>query len=135
MDRQKLFDSFIEFMGRFVQLKAVAALRDGFIMTTPFTICGSVFLLLANLPVPGYGDRFAQKPVLKAPRQLRHRHGGIFLDHAARRKGLQRPDHSSRSFMDKIKLLEPLNITTERLDGAGILGCGIEQMTAEPRNV
>lgn len=56
MDRQKLFDSFIEFMGRFVQLKAVAALRDGFIMTTPFTICGSVFLLLANLPVPGYGD-------------------------------------------------------------------------------
>ena len=56
MNRQKLFDSFIEFMGRFVQLKAVAALRDGFIMTTPFTICGSVFLLLANLPVPGYGD-------------------------------------------------------------------------------
>ena len=47
MDRQKLFDSFIEFMGRFAQLKAVAALRDGFIMTTPFTICGSVFLLLA----------------------------------------------------------------------------------------
>ena len=56
MNRQKLFDSFIEFMGRFAQLKAVAALRDGFIMTTPFTICGSVFLLLANLPVPGYGD-------------------------------------------------------------------------------
>ena len=53
MNRQKLFDSFIEFMGRFAQLKAVAALRDGFIMTTPFTICGSVFLLLANLTVPG----------------------------------------------------------------------------------
>ena len=27
MNRQKLFDSFIEFMGRFAQLKAVAALR------------------------------------------------------------------------------------------------------------
>ena len=28
-------------------------------MTTPFTICGSVFLLLANLPVPGYADFMA----------------------------------------------------------------------------
>ena len=53
MDRQKLFDSFIEFMGRFAQLKAVAALRDGFIMTTPFTICGSVFLLLDEPEVYG----------------------------------------------------------------------------------
>ena len=27
---------------------------DGFILTTPFTIGGSIFLLLANLPIPGY---------------------------------------------------------------------------------
>lgn len=55
MNKQELFDKFIEFMGRFAEIRAVAALRDGFIMTTPFTICGSVFLLLANLPIPGYG--------------------------------------------------------------------------------
>lgn len=41
MTKQELFDKFIEFMGEFAQIKAVAALRDGFIMTTPFTICGS----------------------------------------------------------------------------------------------
>lgn len=52
MSKQEIFDKFIEIMGEFAQIRAVAALRDGFIMTTPFTICGSVFLLLANLPVP-----------------------------------------------------------------------------------
>ena len=46
-------------MGNFAQIRAVAALRDGFIMTTPFTICGSIFLLIANLPIPGYGDFMA----------------------------------------------------------------------------
>lgn len=59
MTKQELFDKFIEFMGEFAQIKAVAALRDGFIMTTPFTICGSVFLLLANLPLPGYAEFMA----------------------------------------------------------------------------
>ena len=59
MNKQKMFDNFIEIMGNFAQIKAVAALRDGFIMTTPFTICGSVFLLLANLPVPGYTEFMA----------------------------------------------------------------------------
>lgn len=59
MSKQELFDKFIEFMGEFAQIRAVAALRDGFIMTTPFTICGSVFLLLANLPLPGYPEFMA----------------------------------------------------------------------------
>lgn len=59
MSKQEVFDKFIEIMGEFAQIKAVAALRDGFIMTTPFTICGSVFLLLANLPVPGYAEFMA----------------------------------------------------------------------------
>ena len=59
MNKQELFDRFIEFMGRFAEIRAVAALRDGFIMTTPFTICGSVFLLLANLPIPGYAEFMA----------------------------------------------------------------------------
>ena len=38
MDKQKLFDSFIEVMSKFAQIRAVVALRDGFIMTTPFSI-------------------------------------------------------------------------------------------------
>ena len=59
MNKQEMFDKFIEFMGRFAEIRAVAALRDGFIMTTPFTICGSVFLLLANLPIPGYAEFMA----------------------------------------------------------------------------
>lgn len=59
MNKQELFDKFIEFMGEFAQIKAVVALRDGFIMTTPFTIVGSVFLLIANLPVPGYPEFMA----------------------------------------------------------------------------
>ena len=52
MTKQEMFDKFVEFMARFAEYKAVAALRDGFIMTTPFTICGSLFLLIANLPIP-----------------------------------------------------------------------------------
>ncbi|MDD6699135.1 MAG: hypothetical protein PUE51_12455 [Veillonellaceae bacterium] len=48
MTKQELFDKFVELMGRFADIRAVTALRDGFIMTTPFTICGSVFLLLAK---------------------------------------------------------------------------------------
>ena len=58
MNRQEMFDKFIEFMGDFAQIKAVVALRDGFIMTTPFTIVGSVFPLIANIPIPGYPEYF-----------------------------------------------------------------------------
>ena len=59
MTKQELFDKFLEFMGNFAQIKSVVALRDGFIMTTPFTIGGSLFLLIANLPIPGYGEFMA----------------------------------------------------------------------------
>ena len=59
MNKQEMFDKFIEFMGNFAQFRAVVALRDGFIMTTPFTIGGSLFLLIANLPVPGYAEFMA----------------------------------------------------------------------------
>ena len=57
--QQAWFDKFVELMGRFAEIRAVAALRDGFIMTTPFTICGSLFLLIANVPVPGYTEFMA----------------------------------------------------------------------------
>lgn len=37
---------------KFVSLKGVVALKDGLLYTMPLTIVGSVFLLLANFPVP-----------------------------------------------------------------------------------
>lgn len=52
--RQELLDKISDQAGEFIRLRSVAALRDGFIMTTPFTIVGSIFLLFANLPIPGY---------------------------------------------------------------------------------
>ncbi len=59
MSKQEIFDKFLEFMANFAQIRGVVALRDGFIMTTPFTIGGSLFLLIANLPIPGYPEFMA----------------------------------------------------------------------------
>ena len=56
MKRQEFLDKFSEATGNFIRLKAVSSLRDGFIMTLPFTVVGSIFLLLANIPVEGYAD-------------------------------------------------------------------------------
>ena len=47
-------------MAEFAEFKIVAALRDGFMMTTPFTIIGSLFLLFANLPIPGYKEMMVE---------------------------------------------------------------------------
>lgn len=35
---------------RFVNTKPITALRNGMLYTMPFTIVGSIFLLLANIP-------------------------------------------------------------------------------------
>ena len=59
MSKQAIFDKFIDFMGRFSEFEIVTALRDGFIYTMPFTISGSLFLLIANLPIPGYAEFMA----------------------------------------------------------------------------
>ena len=59
MNKEEMFNKFLEVMNNFAQLKAVVAVKDGFIMTTPFTICGSLFLLIACLPIPGWGDMMA----------------------------------------------------------------------------
>jgi len=41
---------------KFVNTKAVTALRNGMLYTMPFTIVGSVFLLLANFPVTAISE-------------------------------------------------------------------------------
>ena len=43
---------------KFVSLKGVVALKDGLLYTMPLTIVGSVFLLLANFPVPAVVNWF-----------------------------------------------------------------------------
>ena len=48
--------------------KILVAVRNGITLTLPFTISGSLFLILANLPIPGWSDflgPFADK--LSAP--------------------------------------------------------------------
>ena len=59
MTRYDFLDRFSELMIRFGQIKSAIALRDGMITTMPFTIGGSIFLLLANLPIPGYTEFMA----------------------------------------------------------------------------
>ncbi len=41
---------------KFVNTKAITALRNGMLYTMPFTIVGSVFLLLANFPVTAISE-------------------------------------------------------------------------------
>ncbi len=41
---------------KFVNTKAITALRNGMLYTMPFTIVGSIFLLLANFPVKAVSD-------------------------------------------------------------------------------
>ncbi|MBT1174696.1 PTS sugar transporter subunit IIC [Bifidobacterium sp. LC6] len=48
----KLLNGFM----KFATTKAVTALKDGFVLTMPATLVGSLFLLLANLPFEGYTD-------------------------------------------------------------------------------
>jgi len=43
----------------FVNSKPVRAIKDGFLYTMPLTIIGSVFLLLAFIPIPGYNEFMA----------------------------------------------------------------------------
>ncbi|WZU00263.1 hypothetical protein MGH68_11685 [Erysipelothrix sp. D19-032] len=39
--------------------KVLSAIRDGFIISTPFIIVASIFLLIANFPIQGYPEFMA----------------------------------------------------------------------------
>ncbi len=52
----KIFEGFM----RFASSKTVTALKDGFVLTMPATLIGSLFLLIANIPIPGYTDFMAR---------------------------------------------------------------------------
>lgn len=49
------FDKFLNGFMKVANTKALVALKDGFVLTMPATLIGSIFLLLANLPIPNYG--------------------------------------------------------------------------------
>ncbi len=56
MDKEKIFNRFMDYMVRFASIKAVVALKDGFILTMPLTLVGSLFLLIACFPIAGWND-------------------------------------------------------------------------------
>ena len=53
---QKTLDVFV----KFASTKAITALKDGFVLSMPITLVGSIFLLIANLPITGYTDFMAR---------------------------------------------------------------------------
>lgn len=63
MENSKLMnkvDKILPVVLKFVNSRPVRAIKDGFIYTMPLTIIGSLFLLLAFIPIPGYGDFMAR---------------------------------------------------------------------------
>lgn len=56
---QTLSSKVIPAVMKFVNLKPVVALKDGIMFTLPLTLVGSVFLLLAQIPVPAINDFIA----------------------------------------------------------------------------
>ena len=50
------FQRFLDYLMAFCNLKPIVALKDGFILTIPATLVGSLFLLIANFPIDGYHE-------------------------------------------------------------------------------
>ena len=53
--KDKLIKKFVDGMMAFVNTKGVTAIKDGIVFSMPLLIVGSIFLILANLPVPALG--------------------------------------------------------------------------------
>ena len=50
--KDKLIKKFVDRMMAFVNTKGVTAIKGGIVFSMPLLIVGSIFLILANLPVP-----------------------------------------------------------------------------------
>lgn len=55
----KKLDKILPHLMKFVNSKPIKAIKEGFILTMPLTIIGSLFLLLAFIPINGYNDFMA----------------------------------------------------------------------------
>ena len=55
-----MFSGLEKTMGRVAEKlstnKILVAIRDGFLVGTPLIIVASIFLVIANFPIPGYGE-------------------------------------------------------------------------------
>lgn len=55
-------------LGKFGNNKYMIVLRDGMIISVPFTIFGSIFMIIANLPINGWNNIIKPYlPILNAP--------------------------------------------------------------------
>lgn len=53
------FNKFLEVFVKFAETKSITAVKDGFILTIPVTLIGSIFLLIEWVPVEGYAAYMA----------------------------------------------------------------------------
>lgn len=53
---ESVFEKFTPFFLRFANAKPTLAIKDGFILTMPMTIIGSLFLLILAAPIPGWEE-------------------------------------------------------------------------------
>ena len=58
---EQIGDKIISNVMKFVNLKAVVAVKEGMMYTLPVTLIGSVFLLLANIPIPAFNAWMAEQ--------------------------------------------------------------------------
>lgn len=56
---EKLFEKMMPAFMKFSNAKATVALKDGFVLTMPLTLIGSIFLLIANLPIKNWNKIMA----------------------------------------------------------------------------
>jgi len=61
MNRMSSFleEKFMPVMARVGEQRHLQAIRDGIVLTTPLVIIGSLFLILGNMPIPGYAEFMA----------------------------------------------------------------------------
>lgn len=52
----QIFEKALDWLTRFANTKVMRALKDGFVLTMPATLIGSIVLLIGNFPINGYGD-------------------------------------------------------------------------------
>lgn len=56
---EKVFEKLMPFFMKFANSKCVLAIKDGFILTMPMTMIGSLFLLIACFPIQGWDSIMA----------------------------------------------------------------------------
>lgn len=69
---QNRVNKFLPSLLGFVNSKPITAIKEGFMLTMPLTIIGSLFLLLSYVPIEGY-DALWQESLEKAGKSLSFR--------------------------------------------------------------